>query len=171
VTNRPNSDQLLFDLAEPDQPKKETLRIESPHQTAINPPEPNLRPRETVRVQWPVDVKGGSSSSSSLQPAPEDVSSTDLFSLSNPPAASRPLPASMRPDSVSPPSGPQTETLRTILNPESLRSSPKQAQSLIAQVAQKNLVSSLAAPDKTSMQLYWVVSAFILIIQIWTYFS
>ena len=143
-------------MAEPDQPKKETVRIELPHPAAV------------------VDVTGDPSFSSSLQPAPEDVSSTDLFPLPNPPTASRPLPASARPASVSPPSGLQTETIRNTLNPEPLRSSPKKAQSLIAQIAPKNPLSSLAAPDKTSMLLYWVLlglSAFILIIQIWTYFS
>src|SRR5206468_2915933 len=110
------------------------------HPAVVNPPEPTLEPHETVRVQWPVDVTDGSSFSSSLQPAPEDVSSTDLFPLPNPPAASRPLPASVRPASVSHPSGPQTETVRNTLNPEPLRLSPKKAQSLIAmpQVAPKN---------------------------------
>ena len=143
-------------MAEPDQPKKETVRIELPHPTPV------------------VDVTGESSFSSSLQSAPEDVPSTDLFPLPNHPVASRPLPGSVGPASVSPPSGPQTETVRNTLNPEPLRSPPRKAQSLIPQIVPKNPLSSLAAPDKTWMLLYWLLlglSAFILIIQIWTYFS
>ena len=100
-------------MAEPDQLKKETVRIELPHPDTVNPQDPTLEPHETVR--------------------------------------------------------------RT-LNPEPLGSSPKKAQSLIAvpQVAPKNPVSSITRSDKTWMLLYWLLlglSAFILIIQIWTYFS
>jgi len=100
-------------MAEPDQPKKETVRIELPHLGAINPPKPTLEP-------------GG--------------------------------------------------TVRTTPNPQPLHSSQRKTQSLIAvpQIAAKNSITAVTVAEKGSMLLYWVLlglSAFILIIQIWTYFS
>ena len=163
-------------MAEPDQPKKETVRIELPLQPATNPPEPTVEPRETVRIQLPVRETGGSPFSSSPQSAPEDISSTNFFPPPNPPAASRPLSPSVRPAPASPPPGPKRETVRIPLNPEPLRLSQKKTQPVIAmpQVAPQNPPIAVAAADKSSMLLYWVLlglSALILIIQIWTYFS
>ncbi|MGZ5529337.1 MAG: hypothetical protein ACXWJB_11740 [Limisphaerales bacterium] len=163
-------------MAEPDQPKKETVRIELPLPPATNPPEPTVEPRETVRIQLPVLETGGSPFSSSPQSAPENISSTNFFPPPNPPAASRPLSASVRPAAASPPPGPKRETVRIPLNPEPLRSSQKKTQPVIAmpQVAPQNPPIAVAAAEKSSMLLYWVLlglSALILIIQIWTYFS
>ena len=160
-------------MAESDQPKKETVRIELPLPPLTNPPQPMVEPRETVRIQLPVRETDGSPFSS--QSSPEDMSPTNLFPPPNPPVASKPLSA-VHPAPASPPAGPKRDTVRIPLNPEPLRSSPKKAQSLIAmpQVAPKNPVSPKAPADKTSMLLYWVLlglSAFILIIQIWIYFS
>ena len=161
-------------MAESDQPKKETVRIELPLPPVINPPQPIVEPRETVRIQLPVRETDGSPLSS--QSSHEDISSTDFFPPPNPPVASKPLPAAMRPALASPPAGPKRDTVRIPLNPEPLRSSQKKTQPLIAmpQVARKNPPIGAAPEEKSSMVLYWLLlglSALILIIQIWTYFS
>jgi hypothetical protein len=142
-------------MAESDQPKKETVRIELPLPPVINPPQPIVESRETVRIQLPIRETDGSPLSS--QSPHEDISSTDFFPPPNPPVASKPLSAAMRPASAS-------------------RPSQKKTQPLIAmpQVARKNPPIGAASEEKSSMVLYWLLlglSALILIIQIWTYFS
>lgn len=161
-------------MAESDQPKKETVRIELPLPPVINPPQPSVESRETVRIQLPVRETDGSPLSS--QSSHEDISSTDFFPPPNPPVASKPLSAAMRPAPASPPAGPKRDTVRIPLNPEPLRSSQKKTQPLIAmpQVARKNPPIGATSEEKGSMVLYWLLlglSALILIIQIWTYFS
>jgi len=161
-------------MAESDQPKKETVRIELPLPPLTNPPQPIVEPRETVRIQLPVRETDGSPSS--LQSSPEDMSPTNLFPPPNPPVASKPLSAAVRPAPASPPAGPKRDTVRIPLTPEPLRSSHQKTQSLITlpPVAQQNPPIGAAAEEKSSMVLYWLLlglSALILIIQIWTYFS
>jgi len=161
-------------MAEPDHPKKETVRIELPPVT--KPPDPSVKPRETVRIQLPVRETGGPPVPSSQQSAPEDISSTNFFPPPKPPTATRPLSASVRPPPVSPPSGPKRETVRIPLMPEPLRSAQKKTQPLIAmpQTAPQNPPIAVAPVEKSPMLLYWMLlamSALILIIQIWTYFS
>ena len=163
-------------MAEPDQPKKETVRIEVPHPPVTPPPPPSVKPRETVRIQLPVRETGNAPVPSSPQSAPEDISSTNFFPPPKPPAASRPLSASVRPPPVPPPSEPKQETVRIPLTPEPLRSSQKKTQPLIAMpnVVSQNPPIAVAPVEKSSMLLYWMLlamSALILIIQIWTYFS
>ena len=179
-------------MAEPDQPKKETVRIkketvriELPRPPVTPPPEPSVKPRETVRIQLPVRETGNAPVPSSPQSAPEDISSTNFFPPPQPPAAARPLSASVRPPSIPPSSGPKKETVRipptpeTVripLMPEPLRSSQKKTQPLIAMpnVVPQNPPIEVASVEKSSMLLYWMllsISALILIIQIWTYFS
>jgi len=163
-------------MAEPDQPKKETVRIELPLPPATKAPELTVKPRETVRIQLPVRETGGPSVPPSPQSAPEDISSTNFFPPPKPPTASRPLSASVRPLPTSPPSGPKRETVRIPLTAEPLRSAQKKTQPLIAmpQAAPKNPPIAVAPAEKSSMLLYWMllgISALILIIQIWTYFS
>jgi hypothetical protein len=73
-------------------------------------------------------------------------------------------------------SGPKKETVRIPLTPEPLRSSQKKTQPLIAMpnVVAQNPPIAVAPVEKSSMLLYWMllaISALILIIQIWTYFS
>jgi len=163
-------------MAEPDQPKKETVRIQLPVPPPPNPPQQEtVKPRETVRIQMPVRETGGPPVPSSPQSAPEDISS-NFFPPPKPPAASRPLPASMRPPPVPTSLGPKKETVRIPLVPESLRSAQKKTQPLIAmpEVVPQNLPIAVAPVEKSSMLLYWMllgVSALVLIIQIWTYFS
>lgn len=163
-------------MAEPDQPKKETVRIQLPVPPPTKPPEPSVKPRETVRIQLPVRETGNAPVPSSPQSAPEDISSTNFFPAPKPPAATRPLSASVRPPSIPPTLGPKKETVRIPLMPEPLRSAQKKTQPLIAMpnVIPQNPPIAVAPVEKSSMLMYWmllVMSALILIIQIWAYFS
>jgi len=155
-------------MAEPDQPKKETVRIQLPHPPVTKPSEPSVKPHETVRIQLPVRETGTPPVPSSPQP--------NLFPPPKPPAASRPLSASAGPPPVPPPSEPKQETVRIPLTPEPLRSSQKKTQPLIAMpnVVSQNPPIAVAPVEKKPMLLYWMLlamSALILIIQIWTYLS
>ena len=169
-------------MAEPDQPKKETVRIkketvriELPRPPVTPAPEPSVKPRETVRIQLPVRETGNAPVPSSPQSAP---------------AAPRPFSASVRPPSIPPPLAPKKETTRISPMLEPLGSAQKKTQSLMAMpdVAQKKTQPLMAMPDvipqnppiavapveKSSMLMYWMLlgmSALILIIEIWTYFS
>ena len=158
-------------MAEPDQPKKETVRIELPHPPVTPPPAASVKPRETVRIQLPVRETGNAPVPSSPQSAPEDISSTNFFPSPKPPAATRPLSAPPIPPSL----GPKKETVRIPLTPEPLRSAQKKTQPLIAMpnVIPQNPPIAVAPVEKSSMLMYWMLlaSALILIIQIWTYFS
>src|SRR5262249_14935790 len=136
-------------MAESDQPKKETVRIELPLPPLCNQPQPIVEPRETVRIQLP--VRGTDGSPLSSQSSHEDISSTNLFPPANPLTASKPLSEPLRPS--------QKKTQPPITLP---------------QVAAQNRSIGAAAEEKSSMVLYWLLlglSALILIIQIWTYFS
>ena len=162
-------------MAEPDQPKKETVRIEVPHPPVTPPPPPSVKPRETVRIQLPVRETGNAPVPSSPQSAPEDISSTNFFPSPKPPAATRPLSASVRPPSIPPSLGPKKETVRIPLQ-EPLGSAQKKTQPLMAMpnVIPQNPPIAVAPVEKSSMLTYWMLlamSALILIIQIWTYFS
>ena len=163
-------------MAEPDQPKKETVRIEVPHPPVTPPPAPSVKPRETVRIQLPVRETGNAPVPSSPQSAPEDISSTNFFPPPKPPAATRPLSDSVRPSPIPPSLGPKKETVRIPLTPEPLRSAQKKTQPLMAMpdVVAQNPPIAVAPVEKSSMLMYWMLfamSALILIIQIWTYFS
>jgi hypothetical protein len=163
-------------MAEPDQPKKETVRIQLPVPPPTNPPDPSVKPYETVRIQLPARETGSPPVPSSPQSAPGDISSTNFFPPPKPPTASRPLSASVNPPPIPPPSEPKKETVRIPATPESLRSAQKKTQPLIAMpnVVSQNPPIAVAPVEKSSMLLYWMllaISALILIIQIWTYFS
>jgi hypothetical protein len=163
-------------MAEPDQPKKETVRIELPHPPVTPPPAPSVKPRETVRIQLPVSETGNAPVPSSPQSAPEDISSTNFFPSPKLPVATRPLSASVPPPPIPPSLGPKKETVRIPLVPEPLRSAQKKTQPLMAMpnVIPQNPPIAVAPVEKSSMALYWMLlamAALILIIQIWTYFS
>ena len=163
-------------MAEPDQPKKETVRIQLPRPPVTKPSEPGVKPHETVRIQLPVRETGTSPVPSPSQSAPGNISSTNVFPPPKPPAASRPLSASVGLSPIPSLSGPKKETVRIPVTPESLRSSQKKTQPLIAMpnVVSQNPLIAVAPVEKSSMRLYWLLlamSALILIIQIWTYFS
>jgi hypothetical protein len=162
-------------MAELEQPKKETVRIQLPHPPVTKPSEPGVKPHETVRIQLPVRETGASPTSSPPSAIP-DISSTNFFPLQKPPGASRPLSASVRPVPIPSPSGPKRETVRIPLVPEPLRSAQKKTQPLIAMpnVIPQNPPIAVVPVEKSSLRLYWMllaISALILIIQIWTYFS
>jgi len=161
-------------MAEPDQPKKETVRIQLPVPPLTTSAEPSVKPHETVRIQLPAREIGGPSGPSS--PQSEDISSTNFFPTPKPPTASRPLSSPMRPPPIPGASGPKRETVRIPLTPERLRSAQKKTQPLMAMpnVVPRNTPIAVAPVQKSSMLLYWMllgISALILIIQIWTYFS
>jgi hypothetical protein len=163
-------------MAEPEQPKKETVRIQLPVPPQTKPPEPSVKPRETVRIQLPVRETGSSLVPPSPQSGPEGISSSNFFPQPKPPAVSRSLSGSVRLAPVSSPSGPKRETVRIPLVPEPLRSAQKKTQPLIAMpnVVPQNPPIAVAPVEKSSMLVYWMllgISALILIIQIWTYFS
>ena len=163
-------------MAEPDQPKKETVRIEVPGPPQPNPPQQTVKPRETIRIQLPVRETGNPPVPSSPQSAPEDVSSRKFFPPPKPPGATRPLSAAVPPPPIPSSLGPKKETVRIPLMPEPLRSAQEKTQPLIAMpnVFPQNPPIAVASVEKSSMLLYWMVlgiSALILIIQIWTYFS
>jgi hypothetical protein len=150
-------------MAEPDQPRKETVRIQMPPPPATKSSETSLKPHETVRIQLPV-------------PSPSPSQSTNFFSPPKAPVTSRPLSASVSSLPIPSPSVPQQETVRIPLMPEPSRSSQKKTQPLIAMpkaVSQDPMIA-VAPVERGSMRLYWMLllmSALILIIQIWTYFS
>jgi hypothetical protein len=162
-------------MAEPAQPKKETVRIQLPHPPVTKPSDPGVKSHETVRIQLPVRESGVPSAPSPPKSAPGNISPTNFF-LPKPSAASGPLPASVSPLPVPSRSVPKKETVRIPLTPEPLRSSQKKTQPLIAMpnVVRENPPIAVAPVEKGSMRLYWLLlamSALILIIQIWTYFS
>jgi len=151
-------------MASPNEPNNESVRIDLPLPTAEKSPDPNIKPRETVRIQLPVREPLGK--------APVHAPTGPR----NPPSFS-PLSASVMPAPESPSSGPKKETARIPLVPDPLPSAGqmKNTQSVIMpNVAPRNPSSAIAPAEKKPMLLYWIllgVSALILIIQIWTYFS
>ena len=166
-------------MAEPDQPKRETVRIEVPHPPVTPPPAPpapSVKPRETVRIQLPVRETGTPPVPSSSSSPSENISSANFLPPPKPPAATRPLLTSVRPPSIPPSLGPKKETVRIPLMPEPLRSAQKKTQPLMAMpnVVPQNPPIAVAPVEKSPMLMYWMLlamSALILIIQIWTYFS
>jgi hypothetical protein len=162
-------------MAEADQPKKETVRIHLPHPSVAQPSEAGVKQHETVRIQLPVR-ETGNPVPSPPQSAPGNISAANFFPPPKPPAVSRPLSASVPLPPVSSESGPKKETVRIPLTPDPLRSSHKKTQPLIAMpnVVSQHPPIAVAPGEKSSMRLYWMLlamSALILIIQIWTYFS
>jgi hypothetical protein len=138
--------------------------------------EPDQLKKETVRIQLPVRETGMPPVPSSPQTPPEDISSTNFFPPPKPPTASRPLSGSVRPPPIPSSLGPKKETVRIPLVPEPLRSAQKKTQPLMAMpnVVPQHPPIAVVPVEKSSMLLYWMllgVSALILIIQIWTYFS
>jgi len=151
-------------MASPNEPNNESVRIDLPLPTAEKSPDPNIKPRETVRIQLPVREPLGK--------APVHAPTEPR----NPPSFS-PLSASVMPAPESPSSGPKKETARIPLVPDPLPSAGqmKNTQSVIMpNVAPRNPSSAIAPAEKKPMLIWWILlglSALILIIQIWTYFS
>jgi hypothetical protein len=160
-------------MTEPNEPKKETTRIPVVPAAAGNPPEPNPKSRDTVRIELPrreppvhtlTEPQPASKSTVHEVPFPQ------FFQSPQPPPA--PLNESVMPAPDLPPSGPIKETVRIPLRTVQM----KKTQPLVAmpETAPQNPSIAMAPVDKNAMPLVWLllgVSAAILIIQIWTYLS
>ena len=141
-------------MAGPNQSKKETVGVELPVSPPERPPEPNITPGETARIDVP--VREASSKTHPPIPIPKPI----LAPLAHPPDSS----------------GLRTETVSVSDMPDSPAAQMKKADDPVAMpdVAAQNPSIPLAPAEKNSMLLMWIllgVSALILIIQIWTYFS
>jgi hypothetical protein len=161
-------------MAGPNEPNNETLRVDVPLPTPGKSPDPNIKPRETVRIQLPVREPMGKlppHNPTELAP-PAGSTAQDL----HPSQFSPPLSVSAVPAPESPDSGLKTETLRVPLVSEPPVSQGRMKNPLTPMphvVPQSSLIAA-ASREKNSMVLWWIllaVSALILIIQIWTYLS
>ena len=154
-------------MTEPNEPKKETTRISVAPKVAEKPPEPNTKPRDTVRIQLPLREPPGHILTEP-QPAVQEGGSSQFFQPPQPP----PLSAAVTPAPDLPPSGPIKETVRIPLPTVQMR----KTQPLVAmpEAASQDPAIAVAPVEKNAMPLMWLllgVSAAILIIQIWTYLS
>ena len=141
-------------MAGPNQSKKETVGVELPPPPPERPPDPNIKPRETARIQLPVREPMGKTPPPIPIPTPIPA-----------PVAHAPGSSALR-----------KETVSVSDMPDSPAAQMKKTEPLIAMpdVAAQNPSIALAPAEKNSMLLTWIllgVSALILIIQIWTYFS
>ena len=158
----------------PNEPTNETIRVDVPLPTPGRSPDPNIKSRETVRIQLTVRETMGKlplHNPAELAP-PAGSTAQDL----HPSQFSPPLSASVTPAPESPDSGPKKETLRLPLVSEPPVSQERMKNPLMPMphvVPQSSLIAA-ASREKNSMLLWWIllaVSALILIIQIWTYLS
>jgi hypothetical protein len=150
-------------MADFNEPRQETVRIDQPPELGSKLTGPDTKSRDTVRIQL------------GLRQPPDGL-----------PLRAEPSSATEIPDLVAtvpgaPSSSPKKETARIPRVPDPL-SKPvpsvqmKKTQPLVAMphAASQKASIAVAAAEKSAMPLYWVllgVSAIILIIQIWTYFS
>jgi len=168
-------------MAGPNEPNNETVRVDLPFPTPAKTADQNIK--QTVRIQLPVrEPLGKAPLHTQTEPRPAagsaapDVPSSQFSRPANPPSFS-PLSASVMPVPDSPASGPKKETARMPLVPTSLPAAGqmKNTQAVIMpNVAPRNPSSAIAPAEKKPMLLWWIllsISALILIIQIWTYFS
>jgi hypothetical protein len=170
-------------MAGPNEPNKETVRVDSPLPTAGKSPDPNTKSRETVRIQLPVrepmgktplDIPTGPQLPAGS--AAQDLPPSQFSEPVRPPSFSPLLSASVTPAPESPASGLKKETLRVPLVSEPLASQGRMKNRLIPMphvVPQSSLIAAKSR-EKSSLLLYWIllgVSVLILIIQIWTYLS
>ena len=141
-------------MAGPNEPQKETVRIDSPPPISAKSPDSSVKPRETARTQLPVR---------------EPMAKTPL---PTPIPTPIPAPVAHAPDS----SGLREETVQVSDMPDSPAAQMKKIEPLVAtpDVAAQSPSIALAPGEKNSMLLIWIlfgVSLLILIIQIWTYLS
>jgi hypothetical protein len=170
-------------MAGPNEPNNETVRVDVPPPTPGKSPDPNIKSRETVRIQLPVREPMGKAPlhTPTESPPPAGSAAQDLhpsqFSEAvRPPSFSPPLSASVIPAPESPSSGPKKETARILPIPDPVPSAGRMKNPLIPMphvVPQSSLIAA-ESREKSSLLLCWIllgVSALILIIQIWTYLS
>jgi hypothetical protein len=182
-------------MADSNEPKKETVRIDLLPESVSKTPGPDTKSRETVRIQLglrqPADKlppRIPAEPSPVLEPAAQVLTSPEAFSppaappppsTKTSPAAQAAVPVTTLPDALS--SSPKNETARIARMPD-LPSKPlptvqmKKTQPLIAMphATPQSASIAVAPAEKTAMPLCWVllgISAIILIIQIWTYLS
>jgi hypothetical protein len=169
-------------MADSNEPKEETIRIELPE--SESKPGPDTKSRETVRIQLGLrQASDRLPSRISAEPSPvfehaaQVLTSAENFPTA--PAAENPEPLAPLPGALS--SSPKNETARIARIPDLPRKSlptvqMKKTQPLIAMphTAPRNASIAVAPAEKRAMPLCWVllgISAIILIIQIWTYLS
>jgi hypothetical protein len=160
-------------MAELNEPKKETTRIPVGPAAGGNPPDPNAKSRDTVRIELPrrePTVRILTEPQSASKSAAQEVPLPQFFQPPQPPPV--PVSASVMPAPDLPSSGPIKETVRIPLSTVQT----KKTQPLVAmpEVAPQVPSVAVAPVEKNSMPLLWLVlgiSAVILIIQIWTYLS
>ena len=170
-------------MAGPNEPNNETVRVDVALPTPGKSPDPDIKSRETVRIQLPVREpmdKAPLHTPTEPQPpagsAAQDLPPSQFSEPVRPPSFSPPLSASVMPAPESPDSGPKKETLRVPLVSEPPVSQERMKNPLMPMphvVPQSSLIAA-ASREKNSMLLWWIllaVSALILIIQIWTYLS
>jgi hypothetical protein len=161
-------------MAGPNEPNNETLRVDVPLPTPGKSPDPNIKSRETVRIQLPVREPMGKLPlhNPTEPPPPAGSAAQDL----HPSQFSPPLSASVMPAPESPAFGLKKETLRVPLVSEPLASEGgvKNPLSPMPHVVPQSSLIAAASREKSSLLLCWIllgVSVLILIIQIWTYLS
>jgi hypothetical protein len=181
-------------MADANEQKEQTVRMDLPPQSESKPPVPDAKSRETVRIQLglcqpadksPLRTQTGPSRVS--KPAAQVLTPEIFLSPSSPPqvstepsfAAQAPGPVATLPNPVS--LSPKNETARIARMPDPpSKSVPtvqmKKTQPLIAMphAAPTRTSIAVAPAEKNITPLSWVllgVSASILIIQIWIYFS
>src|SRR6266516_6214144 len=192
--------QYLFPpMADPNESKKETVRIDlppAPQPPVAKPPAPNTKSRETVRIQLPLrqpsdkaPLQTPTGPPPASKRADQDLLSPQFFQSPPPsppsplksPAVSMPVPAAVTPAPYLLLPGLKKETARIPRMPEPLSRPPptvqmKKTQPLIAMplTAPQSAAIAVAPAEKSASPLGWMllgVSVVILIIQIWTYFS
>ncbi len=140
-------------MAGPNEPNNESVRVDLPLPTAGKPPKPNIKPHETVRIQFPFhDSRDAAAAQSFRAPSPSAIA-----------------PAPPTPDSL--PLEPRKETAGISPAPAAEKAQPFVA---TPNLAPRNPPVAVASAGKNRMLLWWIllgISAVILIIQIWTYFS
>jgi hypothetical protein len=138
--------------------KDAAARFGAPLSAGGKVPDASVKSRETVRIQLPVrDAR--------------DAASTQFSRPPNPSSADQVIPAS-----GSLPLEPKKETVRIspalVPHPPAVQLKDNQPFHSVPDIASHNLLGSIAPAEKNPMLLWWillVVSALILIIQIWTY--
>jgi hypothetical protein len=168
-------------MAGPNEPNNETVRVDLPFPTPAKTADQNIK--QTVRIQLPVrEPLGKAPLHTQTEPRPAagaaapDVPSSQFSRPANP--LSPPLSASVMPAPDSPAFGLKKETARVPLVSDPLASAVhmKNTPPLIPtpHVVPQNSLIAATSREKSSILLWWIllgVSALILIIQIWTYFS
>ena len=140
-------------MAEPDQPKKETVRIQLPHPPVTKPSEPSVKPHETVRIQLPVRETGTSPVPSPSQSAPGEYFFHELFPAAEAASCLASVIRFSASSSDSTPFRTEKGDRAHSVTPEPLRSSQKKTQPLIAMpnVVSQNPPIAVAPVEKSSM--------------------